>query len=77
MPCITQYENGMSTECMAEIIIEKHRNGRTGSANLMFIKHLAKFIEPDSSVVHSPNDDFNADNTIIRGSRMNDIEEDL
>jgi replicative DNA helicase len=77
MAGITQDENGMSTEGMAEIIIEKHRNGRTGSANLMFIKHLAKFIEPDSSVVHSSGDDFNADNTIIRSSRMNDIEEDL
>lgn len=82
MAGITQDENGMSTDGMAEIIIAKHRNGRIDSANLMFIPHLAKFVEPSSSVVPSAStganmDDFNADNTIIRGSRMNDIEEDL
>lgn len=81
MAGITQDENGMSTDGMAEIIIAKHRNGRIDSANLMFIPHLAKFVEPSSSVVASaPSanmDDFNADNTIIRGSRMNDIEEDF
>lgn len=81
MAGITQDENGMSTDGMAEIIIAKHRNGRIDSANLMFIPHLAKFVEPSSSVVPSSSnanvDDFNADNTIIRGSRMNDIEEDL
>jgi replicative DNA helicase len=81
MAGITQDENGMSTDGMAEIIIAKHRNGRIDSANLMFIPHLAKFVEPNSSVVSSGTsanaEDFNADNTIIRGSRMNDIEEDL
>lgn len=82
MAGITQDENGMSTDGMAEIIIAKHRNGRIDSANLMFIPHLAKFVEPSSSVVASApsgnmDQEFNADNTIIRGSRMNDIEEDF
>ncbi len=81
MAGITQDENGMSTDGMAEIIIAKHRNGGLDSAHLMFIPHFAKFVEPTTSVV-SPghtalSEDFNADNTIIRGSRMNDIEEDL
>ena len=65
MAGITQDENGMSTEGMAEIIIAKHRNGRLDSANLMFLAHLAKFIEPSSL---PPSDS----NEIIRGSKMND-----
>ena len=77
MAGITQDENGNSTEGMAEIIIAKHRNGRIDSANLMFIAHLAKFVEPNAALSHSSSDDFNADNTITRGSKMNDIEEDL
>ncbi len=80
MAGITQDENGNSTEGMAEIIIAKHRNGRIDSANLMFIAHLAKFVEPSSSIAPLADtraDEFNADNTIIRGSKMNDIEEDL
>ncbi len=80
MAGITQDENGMSTDGMAEIIIAKHRNGRIDSAHLQFIPHLAKFVEPSSSIVpiqEQRADDFNAENTIIRGSRMNDIEEDL
>lgn len=80
MAGITQDENGMSTDGMAEIIIAKHRNGRIDSANLMFIPHLAKFVEPSSSITQLSEqraDEFNADNTIIRGSKMNDIEEDL
>ncbi|TAL62624.1 MAG: replicative DNA helicase [Bacteroidetes bacterium] len=80
MAGITQDENGMSTDGMAEIIIAKHRNGRIDSANLMFIPHLAKFVEPSTSITplsEQRADEFNADNTIIRGSKMNDIEEDL
>jgi replicative DNA helicase len=81
MAGITQDENGMSTDGMAEIIIAKHRNGGLDSAHLMFIPHFAKFVEPTTSIStpgHSQlADDFNADNTIIRGSKMNDIEEEL
>lgn len=77
---ITQDEQGNSTEGMAEIIIAKHRNGRVDSAHLMFIQHLAKFVEPASSATLSPNveqDDFNQSGNIIRGSKMNDVEEDF
>lgn len=38
-------DTGMSTEGMAEIIIEKHRNGKIGSVNLAFIEAFAKFAE--------------------------------
>ena len=72
--------DGVSTAGMAEIIIDKHRNGPTGSAQLMFIEQLAKFVEPSTSVLQDQRaDEFNADNTIIRSSKMNDtdIEEDL
>ncbi|MBI3502247.1 MAG: replicative DNA helicase [Bacteroidetes bacterium] len=71
---ITVDENGNSTEGMAEIIIAKHRNGRVGSENLLFISQFAKFIEPTSSMDLS---DSGEDNSIIRGSKMNDIEEEL
>ena len=82
MAGITVDEQGQSTEGMAEIIIAKHRNGRLDSAHLMFIQHLTKFVEPSGTLMPSAEpsvggDDFSSDNTIIRGSRMNDIDEEL
>jgi replicative DNA helicase len=77
MAGITQDENGNSTEGLAEIIIAKHRNGRVGSENLLFISQFAKFVEPSSSTVAFSEDDLGGGNSIIRGSKMNDIEEDL
>lgn len=69
---------------MAEIIISKHRNGALENVPLRFIDRLAKFVDLDTTPGDSqhydasqgltPNDDFG--NTIIRGSKMNDIEED-
>lgn len=86
---LTEDENGNSTAGMAEIIIAKHRNGPTGSVKLRFVDKLAKFLDYDSGNYGSgdnnyfasgplnPDTDFlNPDNTIIRGSKMNDIEED-
>jgi len=70
-------EQGNSTEGMAEIIIAKHRNGRTGSAHLQFIQQFTKFVEPSSSVTFSDSDTGSDDSNVIRGSKMNDIEEDL
>jgi replicative DNA helicase len=69
-------EDGNSTVGVAEIIIEKHRNGRVGSEKLMFIDHFAKFVEP-SAVMPFSESELTAENTIIRPSKMNDIEEDL
>ena len=76
MAGITVDENGNSTEGMAEIIIAKHRNGRVGSENLLFISQFAKFIEPSGGVTTFETD-LGGDGNIIRGSKMNDIEEDL
>ncbi|MEW6470215.1 MAG: replicative DNA helicase [Bacteroidota bacterium] len=79
----TEDENGNPTNGIAEIIIAKHRNGAVGSVNLRFIDRLAKFVDADSGESYNPaagivpSDDFSdPENTIIRGSKMNDIEEE-
>jgi len=68
---------------VAEIIIAKHRNGALKNVHVKFIDRLAKFIDLDSSETYdsqagmAPSSDFTSSpNTIIRGSKMNDIEED-
>lgn len=42
---ITEDENNRSLIGIAEIIISKHRNGRTGSIELRFRKEIARFID--------------------------------
>jgi replicative DNA helicase len=85
-------EAGNSTQGKAEIIIAKHRNGKVGSVGLKFIDRLAKFTDLDNyesgggnnkgydaSGGLEPNNEFGAGagkGTVIRGSRMNDIEEE-
>lgn len=69
--------DGISTEGMAEIIIAKHRNGRVGSVNLIFVEQFTKFVEPSASTVAFSEEDLGSGNSIIRGSKMNDIEEEL
>ncbi len=84
-------ESGNSTQGKAEIIIAKHRNGKTGSVALKFIDRLAKFTDDDTYSPAAgdknydaagglePNTDFGTGankSTVIRGSRMNDIEEE-
>ncbi|MBI3509957.1 MAG: replicative DNA helicase [Bacteroidetes bacterium] len=82
---------GNSTAGMAEIIIAKHRNGAVGSVTLRFVDRLAKFMDvandfggqnsaegnatynPAAGI--NPSEDFGNGN-IIRGSKLNDIEED-
>ena len=76
MAGITVDENGISTDGMAEIIIAKHRNGKVGSENLIFVSQFTKFIEPSSGVTNFETDS-DGGSSIIRGSKMNDIEEDL
>lgn len=64
---ITQDELGNSTDGIAEIIIEKHRNGRVGSENLMFVEQFAKFIDPSEST-----NLFDAHKEMIRSSKANE-----
>ncbi len=40
-----QYEKDTARQNIAEIIIAKHRNGPTGSVELVFLSHLAKFVD--------------------------------
>jgi len=40
-----QYEKDTVKNNVAEIIVAKHRNGPTGSVELVFMNHLAKFVD--------------------------------
>ncbi len=40
-----QYEKDTGKHNIAEIIVAKHRNGPTGSVELVFMNHLAKFVD--------------------------------
>ena len=84
---ITEDENGGSTLGVAELIIAKHRNGPVDSAKTRYIGQFTKFADLDmldqnvdyngSSNKLSPATDFDSQsNSVIRGSKMNDIEED-
>jgi replicative DNA helicase len=66
----------------AEIIVAKHRNGPLDSVHLKFQKEFAKFVEFESSIgdyssFSNSQDSVDEPKTIIRGSKMNDIEEEL
>ena len=47
---ITQGEDGMPLQGLGEMIIAKHRNGRTDSVQLKFIGKFTKFTDVDQSV---------------------------
>ncbi len=85
---ITEDENGGSTLGVAELIIAKHRNGPVDSAKTRYIGQFTKFADLDlldqnldyggaTTNKLSPATDFDSQsNSVIRGSKMNDIEED-
>jgi replicative DNA helicase len=84
---ITEDESGMPTAGVAELIIAKHRNGPVDSVKTRYIGQYTKFADLDSLDTNldygspgkglSPSSDFdNPVNSVIRGSKMNDIEED-
>ncbi|HVA97384.1 MAG TPA: replicative DNA helicase [Bacteroidia bacterium] len=71
-------ENPDAVQGAAEIIIAKHRNGALKNVPIRFIDRLAKFVEAPSEGNYSPlepSKDFDPTNNIIRGSKMNDIED--
>ncbi|OFY83909.1 MAG: replicative DNA helicase [Bacteroidetes bacterium RIFCSPLOWO2_12_FULL_35_15] len=84
---ITEDENGMDSRGMAELIIAKHRNGPIDSAKTRYIGQFTKFTDLDTLDQNldygsadagiTPSTDFgNSSGSVIRGSKMNDIEED-
>jgi replicative DNA helicase len=74
---IMEDENGNSTKGMADILINKHRNGALGEVRLRFIGEFSKFADPEDANFANVSLDFNAPaaNVITRPSRMN--EEDI
>lgn len=85
---ITEDAEGNSTVGMAEIIIAKNRLGAIDSAYLRFVRQFSSFrnderlenYNKNTSVNYFTNirsDEFKAVNiSVVRGSKMNDIEED-
>ena len=81
---IMEDEEGNSTEGKAQIIIAKHRNGATDEVWLQFISRFARFQDVaglgfsgmDNSL--SPNTNFEqpANNTFIRQSRLNSMDDE-
>jgi replicative DNA helicase len=63
---ITEDENGMPTQGMAEMIIAKHRNGSTGTVRLKFVGRYTKFTDFDLPAAEGP---FGG--MITRESRIN------
>ncbi len=69
---ITEDENQNSTKGLAEILIEKHRNGATGLVPLRFIERIATFVDYDS-----PIDPLESDvESVTLPSRENDYDDD-
>src|SRR5208282_6033432 len=63
----------------AEILIAKHRNGRIGDISLRFKREIVKFVEFEPShqdFAQMESDILDETKTIIRPSKMNDIEEE-
>ena len=71
---ILEDENGNSTKGMADIIIQKHRNGSLGDVHLRFKGEFSKFMDPEDFNLMTMGSDANlpANNMITRSSKMND-----
>jgi len=67
---LTEDEEGMPTQGLAEVIIAKHRNGSLDSARLKFIGRFTKFSDFGGDSGFTPMD--KASNTITYSSRAND-----
>jgi replicative DNA helicase len=67
---IGQYEDGTSTEGMADLIIAKHRNGATGDIRMRFEGQFARFSDYDEGGL--PDLEFDNNGSKIVGSKMNE-----
>ena len=65
------YEHDKS---MAEIMISKHRNGRTDNARVRYVSHLAKFENYEEN--YYPTDEEQGPKTVTLGSKVNTDSED-
>ncbi len=74
---ITEDEDGLPTDDLAELILAKHRNGSLDTVKLKFQGNLAKFSNRDDfDADHAfggleANGGFDEDGGMIRGSKMN------
>lgn len=85
---LTENEEGMPTQGLAEIIIAKHRNGEVTDVNLRYINKYVKFTDweehyvtdnsygPLSGISPSATFDTQSPGTIILPSKMDDIDDD-
>ncbi|MCL2414013.1 MAG: replicative DNA helicase [Bacteroidales bacterium] len=83
---VNEDESGNSMLGMADILVEKHRSGPTGTARLKFIKEFAKFANPDYTDTHvgtfsqsdtiAPNNAFEGNSFITVQSSLNNMPED-
>lgn len=85
---LTENEEGMPTQGLAEIIIAKHRNGEVTDVNLRYINKYVKFTDweehyvtdnsygPLSGISPSASFDTKSPGTIILPSKMDDMDDD-
>ncbi len=84
---LTEDVEGNSTIGMAELIIAKHRNGPVASAKTRYISRFTKFSDLETFEQNNgynssysgiaPSQEFGTpSHSVIRGSKMNDVEED-
>jgi len=71
---ITEDDHQNPTSGIAEVIISKHRNGKTGAVKLKFVATLAKFKPLDEFA--SMDSSSEQHSTFTRASKMNDTEEE-
>jgi replicative DNA helicase len=79
---LTTYEDGSSTQGVAEVIIAKQRSGPVGDVRLRFINQFAKFanleeygVDPFAAMANN-NSGGGSPGTITRPSKMNDMGDD-